>query len=70
MSRPINLNKVRKARARAEKKARADANAVLYGLPKSDRAHASRENARQARDLEGKAVKTSPNGANGNDKKP
>ncbi|MEX0309637.1 MAG: DUF4169 family protein [Tateyamaria sp.] len=70
MSTPINLNKVRKARARAEKKARADANAAAYGIPKSQRIHASRENARQTRELEGKVAKTTPYGANGDDKKP
>ena len=46
MSAPINLNK---ARARAEKSARGDANAVSFGLSKSQREHAKRENSRTAR---------------------
>ena len=70
MSTPINLNKVRKARARAEKKARADANAVTFGLTKAEKDRAKRENSRSARELDGKAVETPPYGANGNDKKP
>lgn len=34
---PVNLNKARKARARAEDKARADANAVRHGRTKAQR---------------------------------
>ncbi|MCF6443438.1 DUF4169 family protein [Nereida sp. MMG025] len=34
---PINLNKARKAKARAEKSARADANAVKFGRSKAQR---------------------------------
>ncbi|WP_299551287.1 DUF4169 family protein [uncultured Tateyamaria sp.] len=70
MSTPINLNKVRKARARAEKKARADVNTVAFGLTKAEKNLAKRENIRSARDLDGKAAETSLYGANGNDKKP
>lgn len=45
---PINLNLVRKARARAEEKAKADANAVRFGRTKAERlAEAAR--AEQAR---------------------
>ena len=45
---PINLNQVRKARARAEDKAKADANAVRFGRTKAERlAEATR--AEQAR---------------------
>ena len=33
----VNLNRVRKTRDRAEKKARADANAVQHGLSKAER---------------------------------
>ena len=33
----VNLNRARKARDRAEAKARADSNAVLHGLPKAER---------------------------------
>ncbi|WP_299041701.1 DUF4169 family protein [uncultured Tateyamaria sp.] len=70
MSTPVNLNKVRKARARADKKARAEANTVAFGLTKVEKDRAKRENARIARDLDGKAAETSPYVANGNDKKP
>ena len=34
---PINLNKARKARARADKAKRADANRALHGLSKAER---------------------------------
>ena len=34
---PINLNKARKARARADAKARADENAVKFGRTKGER---------------------------------
>lgn len=37
MTEPINLNKVRKARNRAEDKARADLNAVKFGQTKAER---------------------------------
>lgn len=70
MSTPINLNKVRKARARAAKKVRADANAATFGMTKAEKDRAKRENSRFARDLDGKVAETSPYGANGNDKKP
>ena len=37
MGTPINLNKHRKAKARAEQKAQADANAVRFGWTKAER---------------------------------
>ena len=37
MSTPVNLNKARKERARAEKKARADRNAVAFGRTKAEK---------------------------------
>ena len=37
MSEIVNLNKARKARARADKKARADANAVKFGRTKAEK---------------------------------
>ncbi len=53
MSQPVNLNKHRKAKARAGKKARADENAVKFGRTgaekKLDRARAEKS----ARDLDG-----------------
>jgi hypothetical protein len=41
MSTPVNLNKARKAKARAEKKARADQNALSFGLTKSEKSAAT-----------------------------
>jgi hypothetical protein len=36
-NRPVNLNRVRKEKARAEAKARADANAAKHGRTKAER---------------------------------
>ena len=53
MATPVNLNRFRKDKARAEKKARADQNAALHGRSKAekelDRARADKA----ARDLDG-----------------
>lgn len=35
---PVNLNRFRKQKARAERRARADENAIKFGLSKSERA--------------------------------
>lgn len=43
---PINLNKARKARARAARKQEADRNAVIHGMPKADRTRLEQEAAR------------------------
>ena len=37
MSKPVNLNRFRKEKARAEKRARADENAVKHGRTKSQK---------------------------------
>ncbi|GHD99647.1 amidase [Defluviimonas sp. 20V17] len=37
MAEPVNLNKARKARARAEKRAQADGNAVKFGRTKAEK---------------------------------
>ncbi|MFZ5963917.1 DUF4169 family protein [Thalassococcus sp. BH17M4-6] len=37
MSTPVNLNRFRKEKARAEKKARADRNAVTHGRTKAEK---------------------------------
>lgn len=37
MSTPLNLNRFRKERARAEKKARAEENSVQYGQTKAEK---------------------------------
>lgn len=53
MAEPVNLNRYRKQKARADKKARADRNAVAFGRTKAqkdlDRARADKA----ARDLDG-----------------
>ncbi|MCG7626334.1 DUF4169 family protein [Epibacterium sp. MM17-32] len=47
MAKPVNLNRFRKEKARAEKKARADQNAVKFGRSKAEKA---RDKAVQSRD--------------------
>ncbi|PRZ47187.1 DUF4169 family protein [Tritonibacter scottomollicae] len=47
MGKPVNLNRFRKQKARAEKKARADQNVVKYGRTKTEKA---RDKADEARD--------------------
>ena len=49
----VNLNRARKDRAKAEKKAAADANRVAHGLPKAERTRAEKERARAERLLDG-----------------
>ncbi|TDE35071.1 DUF4169 family protein [Antarcticimicrobium sediminis] len=53
MEKPVNLNRFRKQKARAEKKARADENVVKFGRSKaqSDLERARAEKAR--RDIDG-----------------
>lgn len=46
MGKPVNLNRFRKEKARAEKKARADNNAALHGLSKAERDLAKTKTAR------------------------
>ena len=52
MSTPVNLNRVRKEKARAAKKARADENAVKFGRtkPEKELEQARAEQARKALD--------------------
>lgn len=38
MSKPVNLNRVRKEKARADKRAKADQNAVKFGRSKAEKA--------------------------------
>ncbi|MEP5729751.1 MAG: DUF4169 family protein [Sulfitobacter sp.] len=49
MSTPINLNKVRKDRARSEKKERADQNVVAYGRSKLEKQATKIQNAKAKR---------------------
>lgn len=53
---PVNLNRYRKQKARAEKKARADRNAVTHGLPKSERTRTRAESRKSVKDLDGKVL--------------
>lgn len=54
MAELINLNRARKARARAADKAQAAENRVKHGRPKSETAVARLEAERARRDLDGK----------------
>lgn len=49
---PINLNRVRKDRARTDARARADANAARHGLTKAEKVLAAARNERAARILD------------------
>jgi hypothetical protein len=53
MSAPINLNKVKKERNRASRKARADENAVQFGQSKSKKEELMARAKLIARNLEG-----------------
>ncbi len=54
MSKPVNLNRYRKDKARAAKKARADENAVTFGLSKVEKTLARADRDKAKRDLDGK----------------
>ena len=54
MSKPVNLNRFRKEKARAEKKARADRNAVAFGRTKAEKTQMRALADKTARDLDGK----------------
>ena len=51
---PINLNKARKTRARAQKRAQADENAVRFGRTKAEKQAEKAEADRATRDLDAK----------------
>ncbi|MEQ9258086.1 MAG: DUF4169 family protein [Roseovarius sp.] len=51
--RPVNLNRVRKEKARAEKRARADENAAKFGRSKAEKAREAARAEKAARDLDG-----------------
>ena len=53
MNTPVNLNKVRKKRARASKKAQADENAVRFGQSKSTKEADKARAEKAARHLDG-----------------
>ncbi|WP_095590878.1 DUF4169 family protein [Actibacterium ureilyticum] len=52
MTTPINLNKHRKARARADRKAQADANAVKFGRSRDQKARETAADERARRLLD------------------
>ncbi|MCX8953066.1 DUF4169 family protein [Ruegeria sp. NA] len=52
MGKPVNLNRYRKEKARAEKKARADQNAVAFGRTKSEKTIVKLQQDKQKRDLD------------------
>jgi hypothetical protein len=54
MNTPVNLNQFRKQKARAEKRARADENAVKFGRSKEQKSLEKARADKAARDLEGK----------------
>ncbi|MBA85799.1 DUF4169 family protein [Thalassobius sp. S69A] len=51
---PVNLNRFRKQKARAEQKARADQNAVKFGRTKAEKQLDRAKADKAARDLDGK----------------
>lgn len=52
MSKVVNLNKARKARARSDRKTRADENAVKFGRSKAEKLKSRTELEKSARDLD------------------
>lgn len=54
MSQPVNLNRFRKAKLRADKRAQADVNAVKFGRTKQQKTRARAEAEKATRDLDGK----------------
>ena len=57
MSTPVNLNRYRKDKARAEKKARADQNAVKFGRSKPEKEAERLRLEKQRRDLDNHEIK-------------
>ncbi len=54
MSKPVNLNRYRKEKARAAQKARADENAITFGLTKAEKQAIRTQDDKAKRDLDGK----------------
>lgn len=52
MGKPVNLNRFRKDKARAEKKARADANAAKFGRSKAERELDKARETKTVRDID------------------
>lgn len=60
MSEPVNLNRFRKQKARAAKKARADQNVVQHGRSKVERIQAKAQTELQKHRLDGARMSESP----------
>ncbi len=56
MTEPVNLNRFRKAKARAETKATAAENRVRFGQPKSEQTRVEAEREKAKRDLDGSKI--------------
>ncbi len=56
MAEPVNLNRFRKARKRAEERRQAAENRVAFGRAKSDRDKDRGESRKTSRDLDGKKL--------------
>ncbi|QIZ79121.1 DUF4169 family protein [Thalassovita gelatinovora] len=54
MRKPVNLNQFRKQKARADKRTRADENAVKFGRSKAEKSLDTVRVEKAARDLDGK----------------
>lgn len=52
MSKPVNLNQYRKQKARADKRARADENAVKFGRSRSEKELEKARRGKEERDLD------------------
>ena len=53
MAQPVNLNRFRKEKARAEKKARADENSVKFGRSNVEKQRDAKQTSKAERDLDG-----------------
>ena len=58
MVEPVNFNRFKKQKVRAEKKARADENSVKFGLTKSQKTNNSLSAAKIKKDLDGHKSET------------
>ncbi|WP_170480414.1 DUF4169 family protein [Ruegeria arenilitoris] len=52
MGKPVNLNRYRKAKSRAEKKARADRNSFCYGRSKAEKEATDLERSKSKKELD------------------
>ncbi len=52
MGKPVNLNRYRKEKARAEKKARADQNSAAFGRSKAEKEILQKQQDKQRSDLD------------------